>query len=87
MYTETALYAETMFEAFLNEVVAAIVWAVANGVYYDKKRRGEQGFGRFVAFWVGNPATWITFFAVREGRTPTFEPQVDDAVLFEEVRA
>lgn len=76
-----------MFEVFLKAVVGAIVWTLANIVYYDLKRKGERNFGRFAAFWVGNPTTWITFFAVREGRRPTFDASVDDDALLAEIRS
>lgn len=72
---------------FLQSVVGAIMWTVANLVYFDMKRRGIRGFARFVAFWIGNPATWITFFMVPEGSTPVIEPPPDDEEsLFAEVR-
>jgi len=72
---------------FLQSVVGAIMWTVANMVYFDMKRRGIRGFARFVAFWLGNPATWITFFMVPEGSTPVIEPPPDDEEsLFAEVR-
>ena len=67
-----------MFDLFLKALVGAIVWALANVVYFDLKRRGVHGFTRFAAFWVGNPTTWITFFVVPEGRPPTFEAVPDD---------
>lgn len=77
-----------MFGLFLKAVVGAILWALANVVYYDLKRKGVRNFGRFAAFWVGNPTTWITFFAVREGRQPTFHPPPDDDdALFAELRS
>ncbi len=77
-----------MLGPFLNTLVGAILWALANVVYYDLKRKGVRGFGRFAAFWVGNPATWITFFCVREGRYTTFEPPPDDdGALLAEIRS
>ena len=72
---------------FLESTVAAIMWTVANVVYYDQKRRGIHGVGRFAAFWIGNPATWITYFLVPEGSAGELEPPPDDeAALFAEVR-
>lgn len=77
-----------MFGFFLKALVGAIVWALANVVYYDLKRKGVRSFGRFAAFWVGNPTTWITFFVVPEGRHPAFEPPPDDeAALLAEIRS
>jgi hypothetical protein len=76
-----------MFGFFLKALVGAIVWALANVVYYDLKRRGVRSFGRFAAFWVGNPTTWITFFVVPEGRQRSLEaPADDEAALLAEIR-
>lgn len=76
-----------MFGFFLKALVGAIVWALANVVYYDLKRRGVRSFGRFAAFWVGNPTTWITFFVVPEGRQPSVErPADDEGTLLAEIR-
>jgi len=75
-----------MFGVFLQAVVGAILWALANVVYYDLRRRGVRNFGRFAAFWVGTPTTWLMLFAVREGRRPSFEPVDDDDTLLAEVR-
>ncbi len=73
---------------FLQALIAAIVWLVANVVYIDLKRKGIRGFTRFAAFWAGTPTTWITLFAVDEGKQPTFSPksEEDDAELLLEVR-
>jgi len=74
-------------QSFLEWAVGAIVWATANAVYFDLRRKGVRGFGRFAAFWAGNPATWITFFAVKEGRVEHVEPPPDDDErLLREVR-
>ncbi len=76
-----------MFGLFLKALIGAILWALANVVYYDLKRKGIRGFGRFAAFWVGNPTTWITFFCVPEGRRPSFAaPLDDDQALLTEIR-
>ena len=63
---------------FLEIVIGAIVWTIANVVYLDLKRKGQHGFTRFAAFWLGTPTTWITLFAVSEGQHPTFETSGDD---------
>ena len=77
-----------MFGLFLKTLVGAIVWALANVAYYDLKRKGVRGFGRFAAFWVGTPTTWIALVGVREGRNPTFEPPPDDdGSLLAEIRS
>jgi hypothetical protein len=73
---------------FLQAALGAIVWVVANVVYVDLKRKGLHGFTRFAAFWAGTPTTWITFFAVPEGKQPTFHAPLDDdeAELLAEIR-
>ncbi len=71
---------------FLQVLIGAIVWAVANVVYVDLKRKGVHGFTRFAAFWAGTPTTWISLFAVRDGVAQTFERGSDDELLAE-VRA
>lgn len=70
---------------FLEVIIGAIVWAIANIVYVDLKRKGIRGFTRFAAFWVGTPTTWVALFAVREERQPTFQTVSDDdeALLLE----
>lgn len=77
-----------MIGSLVQGVIAAIVWIVANVVYVDMKRKGIHGFTRFAAFWAGTPTTWITFFAVREGRQPTFQasPEDDERDLLAEIR-
>lgn len=73
---------------FLEALIGAIVWTVANVVYVDLRRKGIHGFTRFAAFWAGTPTTWISFFAVREGQRPSFHPlpDDDDQTLLAEIR-
>ncbi len=77
-----------MFGSLFQNLVAALVWVVANVVYLDMKRKGIHGFTRFAAFWAGTPTTWVTFFAIEEGRPPTFEapPDDDESRLLAEIR-
>lgn len=75
-----------MIGTLFQNVVALLVWIVANIVYLDMKRKGVHGFTRFAAFWAGTPTTWVTFFAVREGKQPSFEPSTDDDQLLREIR-
>jgi len=77
----------SMLIPFLQALIGAIVWGLANIVYLDMKRKGIRGFTRFAAFWVGTPTTWITLFAVREAKQPTFlvGPE-DDGLLLAEIR-
>ena len=63
---------------FLEALIGAIVWAVANVVYVDLRRKGERGFGRIVSFFAGQPATWLWLFLVEEGRIPRIRPPPDD---------
>ena len=71
----------------LEATVTAVVWAVANVVYFEQKRRGIQSVSRFIAFWLGNPGTWVTFFMLSEGSHAELKaPPDDEAELFREVR-
>lgn len=70
---------------FMETIIAGIVWTIANVVYIDMRRKGVHGFTRFAAFWVGNPTTWISLFAVEEGQQPAFDP-VDDEALLDQIR-
>ena len=63
---------------FLEGLIGAIVWAVANVVYIDLRRKGEHGFGRFISFFAGLPVTWIWLFTIREGQAPRIEQPADD---------
>ena len=72
---------------FVQWLIGAIIWALANIVYVDMKRKGVRGFGRIVSFWVGTPTTWLSFFLLREGRAPRFQPPPDDEeLLLREIR-
>ena len=63
---------------FLEGLIGAIVWTVANVVYVDLRRKGERGFGRFVSFFAGMPATWLWLLMIREGELPRVGPPPDD---------
>ena len=63
---------------FLEWVVGAIVWALANVVYVDMRRKNVRGFGRFAAFWVGFPGTFTSMWWVKEGRSARIDPPPDD---------
>lgn len=68
-------------------LVGVIVWWLANAVYLDFKRKGEYGVGRFLAFWAGQPTTWLTFFFVPARKTaPLGEPVDDEEALLGEIR-
>ncbi|MGE0160788.1 MAG: hypothetical protein AB7T31_15400 [Gemmatimonadales bacterium] len=72
---------------FLDWAVGAIVWALANVVYVDMRRKRVGGFGRFAAFWVGFPATWLSLLVVKEGPATAIEvPDDDEEALLREVR-
>lgn len=72
---------------FLRWAVGAIVWSFANVVYLDMRRKGVRGFGRFAAFWAGNPLTWLTLFLVKEPAVARIDTPADDEDrLLREVR-
>ncbi len=71
----------------LEELVGALVWLAANGLYIDLKRKGRPGIPRLIFFWMGTPATWLWFFLVPEGKKKAKLPPVDDAqAILEEIR-
>jgi hypothetical protein len=53
---------------FLQWTVGAIVWTLANAVYVDMRRKGVRGFGRFAAFWVSFPVSFLWMALVKERR-------------------
>lgn len=62
----------------LETIGGIVVWALANLVYVDMKRKGAQGFQRIMAFFFGLPTTWLTFFFLEEGTQPRIAPLPDD---------
>ena len=71
----------------LEAIFGALVWAVANFLYVDLRRKGRPGFLRICAFWAGTPTTWLWLFTVKEGTRAEVPPPQDDAeVLLEEIR-
>lgn len=74
-------------EILIQQLVAAVVWLVANGIYIDARRKGTRGLHRFLAFWMGLPVTWVWLFTVRDGSQPAIAPPPDDEdSLLAEVR-
>jgi hypothetical protein len=72
---------------FLEELVGLVVWLLAVAVYVDARRKGLRGFRRLVSFWMGFPATWLSFLVVSEGSQPLLAPPPDDEdALLEEIR-
>ena len=68
-------------------IVGAIIWALANGLYIDLRRKGKGGFSRIVLFWMGLPLTWLWLFLVREGSAPVLKEPPDDAeAILAEIR-
>lgn len=66
----------------MEAIFGAILWLLANVVYWDDRRRGRnEGFRRIVAFLFGWPATFVTFLVVTEGSVPP--ARRDDAGLDE----
>ena len=71
----------------LQAIAGGALWALANAVYFDMKRKGTRGFRRFLAFWFGTPTTWATFFLVPEGSMDLVKPPPDDEIaLLTEIR-
>ena len=71
----------------IERIVVAVLWATANAVYFDMKRKGTRGFRRFLAFWFGIPTTWATFFLLPEGQVHEVKPPPDDeSALLAEIR-
>lgn len=60
-------------DSFLEWLVGAIVWTVANVIYVDLRRKGAQR-GRVISFIAGWPGTLISMVAVREGTALPIEP-------------
>lgn len=72
-----------MFEG----VIGSILYALANILYIDQKRKGRGGFARIILFWMGIPLTWLWLFLVPEGSAPVLDEPRDDAeALLEEIR-
>ena len=76
-----------MAELTLGKIVAFLAWLIANWAYLDFCRRGESGFTRLVAFWMGLPTTFVTSLVVEEGSQPRMR-QDDEGLeeLFHDVR-
>ncbi len=71
----------------LKTVVTMVVWALANLVYVEMKRKGKKGFQRVLAFFFGLPTTWLAFFLLDEGAQLELAPPPDDeAALLREIR-
>lgn len=71
----------------LRELIGALVWMAANGLYIDLRRKGRPGIPRVIFFWMGVPATWIWLFLVPEGKGKKKLPPADDVqAILEEIR-
>lgn len=72
-----------MFEG----LIGAIIWALANLLYVDLKRKGRSGLSRIFLFWMGTPLTWLWLFLIKEGSAPPLEEAPDDAnAILAEIR-
>lgn len=72
-----------MFEG----IIGSIVWALANVLYIDMRRKGRSGLARIILFFMGNPLTWVWLFTVREGSAPDLvEPPDDAEAILAEIR-
>ena len=71
----------------LEGIIGGFVWAAANYLYIDMRRKGRRGFARIALFWMGVPWTWLWLFVIPEGTDPELPPPEDDAEgLLEEIR-
>lgn len=71
----------------IEGLAGGLVWALANFVYVDLKRKGKSGFSRIVLFWMGLPLTWLWLFLIREGSAPEVGAAPDDAdAILAEIR-
>jgi len=74
-------------DIFLRSAIGAIVWTLANVIYFDLRRRDVHGFGRLMAFFAGYPGTMVSLFLVRRGHVPRLDPPPDDEErLLREIR-
>lgn len=64
-----------MFEG----IIGGIIWALANLLYVDLKRKGRPGLSRIILFWMGTPLTWLWLFLIKDGSAPALEEAPDDA--------
>ena len=72
-----------MFES----IIGGFVWAAANYLYADMRRKGKRGLSRFFLFWMGMPTNWLWLFLIKEGSEPEQLEAPDDAeTLLEEIR-
>ncbi len=71
-----------------HELIGALVWLAANGLYIDLRRKGRGGLARILFFWMGMPATWVWLFLVPEGsgKAELPAPRDDYHDLLEEIR-
>lgn len=69
----------------LEGIAGSIVWAMANYLYADLRRKGRSGFSRLILFWMGMPLTWLWLFLIADGSAPAIKPPPDDtdAILAE----
>ena len=60
----------------VQELLAGLVWIIANVAYGTMVRSGKRGFRRFAAFCLGWPGTLVSFFVINPTRRVT-EPKTD----------
>ena len=63
----------------LEGLIGGLIWALANILYVDLKRKGRSGFSRIILFWMGTPLTWLWLLLIREGSAPVLDEAPDDA--------
>lgn len=71
----------------METIFGLVVWVLANLVYVEMRRRGEGGFKRLVAFWLGLPGTFVGMLVVdRRALPPIREDDEGMHGLVEEIR-
>jgi len=73
-------------ESLIRGVVTFLVWALANAVYVDMRRKGARGFARLVAFCVGLPLSLVSLILIRREHHHLAPPPDDHESLLREVR-
>jgi hypothetical protein len=73
----------------LAQIMAALVWIIANFVYGSMVRDGRRGFRRLAAFYLGWPGTFLSYLTIKETRRrpdPEVEARVRAHLELEEER-
>ena len=63
----------------LAQIMAALVWIIANFVYGSMVRDGRRGFRRLAAFYLGWPGTFLSYLTIKQTRRVS-DPEVEARV-------